>query len=125
MAQASKYLVVSGTGEAPRWHDDYASALADVRRRMGRVTLHPSKGRTRRTAAASERTFVHGGVSWNTAYVEEYAPDNYGQRLTVYRLEQQTTEEAAQSARRLLRLSAGIRSECSIPSGGSLDGGTL
>lgn len=86
----SKYLVVTGDGDAPEWHDTYSSVLADVRRRMGVITLHPTKGRTRRHAQPSEQTFVHDGVSWHTAHVEEYdPPKGDGRRVTVYCLQQQ------------------------------------
>jgi hypothetical protein len=95
-SQSSRYLVVSGNGESQKWHDDYGSALADVRRRMGLVTLHPWKGRTRRHAAASERMFVYDGVPWYTGYAEEYDPiEPDGPRVTVYCLQQQPPRTTA------------------------------
>ena len=85
-----QYLVVTGDGDTPEWHVTYSSALADVRRRTGLTLLHHKKGRTRRdTLQPFEQTFVHNGVSWHTAHVEEYVPANAHRPLVkVYCLQQ-------------------------------------
>ena len=85
MSRASMYLVVSSTGEAPKWHARYKSALTDVRRRLGLRNLHPMNGRTTREALhPAERTFVYNGRRWHTVQIEEYKPTNRDTSATVY-----------------------------------------
>ena len=86
------YLVVSNSAETDgglRWHLDYSSALADVRRRLRVKKLHPHGRTIRRTLAAYELRHHYAGAWWRAVHAEDYAGSDGEPGISLYCLERE------------------------------------